>query len=439
MRQIPAIVIATLALGACAGSGSDPQEGADLGSADLPIGDVDDGTAEGMKADSASAWGSALTCKPIPNLPALPHPEITISLQGQTLHLVDRTVGYDRVFPVGPGKIDTEAGSLTYGESLSYWPVKAYKTGSFTIKPSTSTACKFWWTDPETGAKSPVFAGLPFMSWSGSYAIHGPIDNFTAPNGGNLRRGFVSHGCVRLEAADILEVYARVHGAASVPVHVQREPERLADGTRADVTPRWVGAECASDSDCPYANGFCKHNPYGERGFCSAHCTLYCADKLPTNPPTFCVSDPDAPGQGMCVPKVASQNPDCRTYDHFAPLVSGRNSQPGTTANVCLPGTQGAIGDHCFLDTDCDAGNHCAGAHAGTPGLCTQSCTKYCPDPTGAATTMCVNDAALGGPSCMRTCTPSSNASECPAGTACVLKSRNGDASTSKYVCEPAS
>src|SRR5262249_36615774 len=159
-----------------------------------------------------------------------------------------------------------------------------------------------------------------FMSWSGSYAIHGPIDNFTASNGGNLRRGFVSHGCVRLEAADILEVYARVHSAPSVPVHVQREPERRADGSRGDPSPAWIGGECATDADCPFANGFCKENPYSDRGFCSARCTLYCSDRLPTNPSTFCVADPDAPGQGMCVPKVVSQNPDCRTFDHMTPM-----------------------------------------------------------------------------------------------------------------------
>jgi hypothetical protein len=107
------------------------------------------------------------------------------------------------------------------------------------------------------------------------------------------------------------------------------------------------------------------------------------------------------------------------------------------SANVCVPGTGGAIGDHCFLDTDCDSGNRCGGAHDEKPGLCTQTCTKTCPDPSGVATTLCVNEAVLGGPSCMRTCTPGTNASECPGGTTCVMRSRNGDPATSKYVCEP--
>ena len=38
-----------------------------------------------------------------------------------------------------------------------------------------------------------------------------------------------------MEAADILEVYARIKGVAKVPVHVQKEPERWTDGRRVDV------------------------------------------------------------------------------------------------------------------------------------------------------------------------------------------------------------
>ena len=327
MNRRLATVLAIL-LGACTGS-SDTElpEGAEL-----RLGDV---SPDDMKADGV--WGSALTCKPIPNLPALPNPKITISLDGLTLHLTDASVGYDKVFPVGVGQIDTEAGSYTLGDSLSYWPIKAYKKNQFYLRPSTNTACKFWWTDPETGEKSPVFAGLPFMSWSGSYAIHGPIDNFRAANGGNLRRGYVSHGCVRMEAADVLEVYARTKGIARVPVRVQREPERLTNGTENDVPSKWIGAECRSDSVCAYANGFCKQNKYSGRGVCSARCSRTCADRA-GYPVTFCVTDPDDTAQGMCVAKVSGVNAECRPYDHFEPMVKGRNGQPSgsnfTLANI---------------------------------------------------------------------------------------------------------
>ena len=54
----------------------------------------------------------------------------------------------------------------------SVGPLPTIPTYDFVIKPSTTQPCKFWWTDPATG-QLPVFAGLPFLSWSGSYAIHG--------------------------------------------------------------------------------------------------------------------------------------------------------------------------------------------------------------------------------------------------------------------------
>lgn len=425
MNRRLATVLAIL-LGACTGS-SDTElpEGAEL-----RLGDV---SPDDMKADGV--WGSALTCKPIPNLPALPNPKITISLDGLTLHLTDASVGYDRVFPVGVGQIDTEAGSYTLGDSLSYWPIKAYKKNQFYLRPSTNTACKTWWTDPDTGEKLPVFAGLPFMSWSGSYAIHGPIDNFRAPNGGTLRRGTVSHGCIRMEAADVLEVYARVKNSAQVPVWVQREPERT-PVKEVDLTPPWIGAECNVDADCGFAGGFCHENPYSERGFCTARCSKYCTDKAGVTA-TFCVPDPDAAGSGMCMNKVSTVFGECRTLDQFEPMVMGRFTQPTVTATVCMPGSRGEIGDKCFFDTDCKTGNRCGAAGGGQPGICTQSCTRYCPDVAGVPATFCVNDADLGGPSCVRTCTPGTNAPECPAGTACTLRGRNGEPATQKYVCEP--
>ncbi len=165
---------------------------------DLPLGDR---LPDDIRPDISSQWGSALTCKVAPVLPSLVAPRITVSLNGLTLHLVDTATGFDKVFPVGVGTIDDTSTDADYGESQSYAPLLGGKQ-DYAITPSSIQPCKTWWTDPDTGAQSPVFAGLPFMSWDGAYAIHGPIDNYTAPNGGNLRRGFVSHGCIRMEAAD---------------------------------------------------------------------------------------------------------------------------------------------------------------------------------------------------------------------------------------------
>ena len=50
--------------------------------------------------------------------------------------------------------------------------------------------------------------------------------------------------------------------------------------------------------------------------------------------------------------------------------------------------------------------------------------------------TFCAADPSVGN-SCLRTCIPASNASECPADSECVQRARVGDSRTSKYVCVP--
>jgi hypothetical protein len=419
-----------LVVGSCT---DDPSPIDDVGGeGDLDLGDR---LPDDLKADGN--WGAALTCKPVPNLPRLANPKLTVSLDGLTLHLVDVGGTYDKVFPIGPGKIDQDEGDLEYRESLSYRPVLSRGTGDFKITPSSIQPCKTWWTDPETGEKSPVFAGLPFMSWSGNYAIHGPIDNFRADNGGTLRRGYVSHGCIRMEAADVLEVYARIKGIASVPVHVQRERERRVDGSVVDVASKWIGAACSSDSECGYANGYCAMNPLSQRGFCSARCTGLCADRK-GYPSTFCVADPASPSQGMCVAKAQAENFECRPYDHFGIVRATRLNNPAIAANVCMPKSPGWIGDHCKVSSDCQMGTECRGATASAPGICSQACTSLCPDQPGFADTTCAAVASLGsGGSCVRQCTPSSNGSECPRDMTCGTVMRFGTM-TPRNVCLPA-
>ncbi len=414
-----------LTLGAgCAQEGGDEQGELGETGSDLGLGDQlpDDAKFDGQ-------WGDALNCKPVPNLPRLTAPKITISLDGLTLHLTDAATGFDKVFPVGVGAIDQDAGSMTFGESLSAYPLIAYRKSDFVITPASIQPCKTWWTDPETKAKSPVFAGLPFMSWSGSYAIHGPIDNFRAPNGGNLRRGYVSHGCVRMAAADVLEVYARIKGIASVPVHVQRDPERTTAGKRVDVAERWIGAECGSDADCNFTGGLCKQNKYSGRGFCTARCTTTCADRA-GQPTTFCVADPDDATKGMCVSKVSAVNFECRPGDHLIASSQARFKQT-TRATVCMPGSRGWVGDRCLADGDCHGGNSCKA------GFCAQPCNGFCPDEPARPWTFCASEPRLGGAVCMRQCTPMSNASECAAGTDCLPRARANQSSVVKSVCVP--
>ncbi|TMA31801.1 MAG: L,D-transpeptidase, partial [Deltaproteobacteria bacterium] len=147
----------------------------------------------------------------------------------------DQAGTFDKVYPIGPGAIEN-------GVSLT--PI-----GHFTTGPADTSAgasdnpnvvggspwswwyrCKIWWTDPETKKINPVYGGLPLIRLNGpptlGYALHGPVDSFGAPNGGSLRRGYVSHGCIRMRAEDILEVYVLLLGHGKVPVTVQRAVER---------------------------------------------------------------------------------------------------------------------------------------------------------------------------------------------------------------------
>ncbi len=426
MRKRLALSLA-LALGCGADGAVMPSE--EAGSAiDLPLGDTpeDDGKADGQ-------WGDALNCKPVPALPVLANPEIFVSLHGHTVRLVDRAAGFEKVFAVGVGALETKATDAAFGESKSYYPVIATGRQDFAITPSSIQPCKTWWTDPDTGVKTPVFAGLPFMAFYGGYAFHGPIDNYKAPNGGNLRRGFVSHGCVRMESADVLELYARIKGRARVPVHVQREPERDGAGRRVDTQSKWVGSECSADADCNYAGGFCHANDVGGRGFCSLRCSGTCPDRanLPT---TACIADPAAAGQGMCVLRAQPQNSDCRSWDHLT-AQTRRRFNSTTSATVCAPGSRGWVGERCLQDADCTSGTTCAGEGPGKAGVCTEACSAACPDQPGFATTTCVKSSPLGGAGCLRTCTPASNAPECPASHDCRAMARpNG---TTRNVCVP--
>jgi len=431
-----------LLLSACTGgtpgdahNGSAPGNVQDDSTGDeLPLGD----RAGDDKADGQ--WGAALTCKAIPELPQLVAPRITISLNGLTLHLVDEVSGYDKVFPIGPGQIEDDETATSYGESLSYYPVLATGRQDFEISPRTVNACRTWWTDPDSQERSPVFGGLPFMSFYGPYAIHGPIDNYRAPNGGSLRRGYVSHGCIRMEAADVAELYGRIKTLARVPVRLQREAERLASGVRVDVSARFVGAECATDADCNYAGGFCHPNAYGGRGFCSAHCERTCADRA-GSPTTFCVADPDSSTQeGMCVPKTVAQNPDCRAYGQMVAQLQPRRGQPSLQASVCVPGSRGSIGDPCRQESECRNGATCAGASDLQPGACSLACESICPDEPGYPMTACAEDPVPGSGlarGCVRSCTPASNASECEGGSTCVARSPSNPKDR-RYICRPA-
>lgn len=412
---------------------------------ELPIGDIDD-----LKEDGD--WTHAVKCKPLAEVPALADPSITISLDGLTLHLVDRAGSYDRVFPIGPGAIDP--GAAGGGKSLT--PVSEAASGGvfYTRTDLAATqdgptpaqrrwgwneSCRVWWQS-ETGAQVPVFAGLPFIRLQGpsgsGYGIHGPIDSYTMPNGGTLRRGFVSHGCVRMEAADLVEVYGRIRGHKT-PVRIQKATERRDDATAVDVANRWFLAECRVDADCPYSGGVCRFNPYSGHGFCTQRCDLYCPDKAGF-PSTFCVADPEDPSKGVCTLRPDKTQNGCRRFEGIVERAAvPRHNQPATKKSACVPGSEGWVGDRCLADADCPLTDTCLPTDDGAAGICTEPCSRYCPDKATYASTFCVaapQGAGVSGGVCAARCTSND---DCPLGTTCESEPRYGAPATVRSACVP--
>jgi lipoprotein-anchoring transpeptidase ErfK/SrfK len=166
------------------------------------------------------------------DLPQLVSPEIIVSLDGLTVHLFDRVTGFSKVYPAGVGVKGSSGRSIT-------------PTGHFTTGADPTDT---WWyvarrTNPE------YFGGFPFLrltaensDGANTYALHGPITE-------TLVRGYVSHGCVRMRADDVIRIFWTVKPHGSTPVTIQREVEKDARGKKVDVgmTPALYapGAEIA--------------------------------------------------------------------------------------------------------------------------------------------------------------------------------------------------
>ncbi len=75
-------------------------------------------------------------------------------------------------------------------------------------------------------------------------------------------------------------------------------------------------------------------------------------------------------------------------------------------------------------------------------GSCSQTCTKFCPDKAGKATTFCVAAKHLGGTTgglCTAQCDYAQSKTGCRSGYKCVKLARYNDPKTSKFVCVPGS
>jgi lipoprotein-anchoring transpeptidase ErfK/SrfK len=190
-------------------SSDDPEQGSEQGvdyDQDNPNANLDDGKSDAPRYVIPT------------DLPALQAPEIIVSLDGLTVHLFDRATGFQAVYPAGVGMKNSRGISIT--------PTGHFKSGA--------SSTDSWWYVPRRTVPD-YFAGLPFLrttaknsDGANTYALHGPI---TAV----LKRGYVSHGCIRMAADNIIRLFWMVKPHGSTPITIQKEVERDAMGRKVDV------------------------------------------------------------------------------------------------------------------------------------------------------------------------------------------------------------
>ncbi|MDQ3333696.1 MAG: L,D-transpeptidase [Myxococcota bacterium] len=197
-----------------------------VGCAEAPAGDdPEEGSSEGVDFDQDNPDSPLFDEKSdapryaIPtDLPQLVSPEVIVSLDGLTVHFFDRATGFQQIYPAGVGVKNSDGRSIT-------------PTGHFAAGDNTADS---WWyvarrTVPE------YFAGFPFLrltarnsAGAATYGLHGPITE-------QLIRGYVSHGCVRMRSEDIIRLFWMAKQHPSMPVTIQKEVERDANGKKVDV------------------------------------------------------------------------------------------------------------------------------------------------------------------------------------------------------------
>jgi lipoprotein-anchoring transpeptidase ErfK/SrfK len=153
-------------------------------------------------------------------LPKLIAPHIIVSLEGLSIELRDEASGFEKVYPTGVGARGSSG--------KSYTPV-----GEFNIGDDPSNG---WWFYKRR-YRPTYFGGWPFLRLTAvnsrnqnTYGLHGPI---TA----ELIRGFVSHGCMRMQPDDLLELFYIVINHPGAPVTIQEAVRVRDDGSVVDVTP----------------------------------------------------------------------------------------------------------------------------------------------------------------------------------------------------------
>jgi hypothetical protein len=186
------------------------------------------------------------------DLPELERPEIIVSLATNTVHLFDRATGFSAIYPTGPGRLGNSGRSIT--------PKGFFKTG-----PDTSDS----WYYIARRYLPDYFGGFPFLRLNTrnsqghhTYGLHGPI-TYTCPDDRSscplterqwfLVHDYVSAGCLRMEADDIVDLFWMVRNHPSTPVTIFDGVELDAVGQVVDLGSApvlWAEGESIAYAEC---------------------------------------------------------------------------------------------------------------------------------------------------------------------------------------------
>ena len=100
----------------------------------------------------------------------------------------------------------------------------------------------------------------------------------------------------------------------------------------------------------------------------------------------------------------------------------------------------GWIGGPCTRDNDCAyEGGLCLPENGGYPrGMCTQECTRFCPDQDGLPVTFCIDGVLMGPGACVQRCDYIAfEGSGCRPGYSCATRPRTGETDVTNGVCLP--
>ncbi len=244
-------ILPLILLTACAPDGPDaPEDGAHFDP---------EAPGEGVGWDEDNPYGDPVgkadqphTYEVPADLPELSRPEVIVSLDGLTVHLFDRALGLSWVYPTGVGTLGASGRSIT--------PRGFFRTHADPFEP--------WYNIPRR-YQPDYFGGFPFIRLNAlnsaghhTYGLHGPI-SYTCPGSGDcglldrawfLKRDYVSHGCMRMDHHDVVELFYLIRGHSRVPVSIQGEVERDAAGMPVDVdqppAALWQLGEPIDYGDC---------------------------------------------------------------------------------------------------------------------------------------------------------------------------------------------